>query len=291
MGRVATRASRLALIQAELARSALEAAHPGRSFALVEIKTRGDRLQQVSLEKVEGKGFFTDALERALKVGDAEIAAHSLKDLPVELPAGFTLSAVLPRGDPRDAIVSPHGGLASLPRGAVVGTDSSRRRAQLALLRPDLEFRPVRGNVPTRLAKLARGEYDALVLAVAGVERLGLGSAISECLDPLVCLPAPGQGAIALETLSGGEWEQVAAAVNDAETSAATRAERAFLSALGGGCRTPVGALARVEGGILHLSGVMVEDGRLARAEEEGIPDEPEALGRRAARRLLGVPT
>jgi hydroxymethylbilane synthase len=289
MGRIATRASRLALVQAELVRAALAAAYPSRSFELVEISTRGDRLQEVSLEKVEGKGFFTDALERALKAGRADVAAHSLKDLPTDLPRAFRVAAVLPRGDPRDAIVSPHGGLRALPEGAVVGTDSSRRRAQLAVLRPDLDFRPVRGNVPTRLAKLERGEYDALVLAVAGLERLDLEGVIAERLDPGICLPAPGQGAIALETLAGREWEELAATVDDPATSRPTRAERAFLSALGGGCQTPVGALARLEGETLRLSGVLVEAGRPIRVEEEGAASDPEAIGRRAAERLLAV--
>jgi hydroxymethylbilane synthase len=291
MGRIATRASRLALVQAELVRSALAGAYPSRRFQLVEVTTRGDRLQEVSLEKVEGKGFFTDALERALKSGRADIAAHSLKDLPTDLPDGFSVPAVLPRGDPRDAIVSPHGGLRSLPEGAVVGTDASRRRAQLSVVRPDLEFRPVRGNVPTRLGKLERGEYDALILAVAGLQRLGLDGVITEYLDPAICLPAPGQGAIALETLAGGEWEELAAAVDDRATSLPTRAERAFLSALGGGCQAPVGALAELEGDVLRLTGVLVEAGRPARVEEAAPAESPEAVGRRAAERLLGALT
>jgi hydroxymethylbilane synthase len=291
VGLIATRASRLALVQAELVRSALQSANPSLSFELLEIVTRGDKLAGVSLEKVEGKGFFTDALEKALDSGGAQIATHSLKDLPTELPERYTVAAVLPRGDPRDAVVSPHGGLDSLPEGAVVGTDSSRRRAQLAALRPDLRFRPVRGNVPTRLAKLERGDYDALVLAVAGLERLGLRGAIAECLEPEACLPAPGQGAIALETLAGGEWESVAAAVNDAGTWAATRAERAFLKGLGGGCQTPAGALARCDGGRLTLSAVVVDSGGLRRVEEDGPAADAEVIGARAAARVLQVRT
>lgn len=288
--RIATRRSRLALVQAEAVRRALAAAQPDLRLELLELTTEGDRLRDVSLEKVEGKGFFTAALEEALRDGRAQFAAHSLKDLPVEPAPGFAVAAVLARDDPRDALVSAAGGLAGLPAGARLGTDSARRRAQLLLARPDLEVLPVRGNVPTRLAKLDRGEFDALVLAAAGLNRLGLGGRVTEILEPEVCLPAPGQGAIAVQTLAEGEWRERAAAVEDVATALAVRAERAFLGALGGGCATPVGALAACAGGRLRLQGVLVTEGRARRVEVEGPAGAPEELGAHAARQLLGSP-
>jgi len=287
---IATRASALARCQAEAVRAAMASANPGLELALLEVSTRGDRLQEVSLEATEGTGFFTDAIEEALLDGRAGLGAHSLKDVPTAIGAQFVLAAVLPRADPRDVIVSPHGGLDALPEGAVVGTDSSRRREQLALVRPDLRFQSVRGNVPTRLAKLDAGGYDALVLAAAGLQRLGLGDRITEYLDPGVCLPAPGQGAIAVETLAGGEWEEAARRSTDAGAEAATRAERAFLAALGGGCETPVGALATQVGATLRLRGVVVEGGRADRVELDGAADEPERLGALAAGLIRGTP-
>ena len=284
---VATRGSALALHQAELVRRALTAAEPQLEVDVLEVSTRGDQLQDVPLESAEGVGFFTDAVEQALADGRAAFGAHSLKDVPTQLGDGFAIAAVLARADARDVIVSPHGGLDRLPEGAVVGTDASRRREQLALLRPDLRFRSVRGNVPTRLAKLDRGEYDALVLAAAGLDRLGLGERIAERLEPDRCLPAPGQGAIAIEVRAGSEWEVVAARADDRATSSAVRAERAFLAALGGGCDTPVGVLVTPAGGKLSLQGIVVEGGVAHRVELEGGPEDPERLGALAARLVL----
>ena len=283
---IATRGSALALHQAELVRRALAEAEPGLAVELLEVSTRGDELQDVPLESADGVGFFTDAVEGALLDGRAAFGAHSLKDVPTELGERFAIAAVLPRADARDAIVSPHGGLDALPEGAVVGTDATRRREQLSLLRPDLRFRSVRGNVPTRLAKLDRGDYDALVLAVAGLERLGLGERIAERLEPDRCLPAPGQGAIAVETLAGSEWAAIASRADDPDTSAAVRAERAFLAALGGGCDTPVGVLVTRAGERLLLRGVVVDDRQAVRVELEGTIGEPERLGRLAAGRV-----
>ncbi len=284
---IATRASRLARIQAEAVRLALAAVHSDLQLALLELETAGDQLHDISLEKVEGKGFFTDSLERALLAGTAQFAAHSLKDLPVEDSAAFQVAAVLPREDPRDVLVSRAGRLLELPMGARVGTDSSRRRAQILLVRPDLEVLPVRGNVPTRIAKLDRGEFSAIVLAAAGLHRLGLAAEVSEYLDPELCLPAPGQGAIAIQTLAEGEWRERALAVDDPGTSAAVRAERAFLAGLGGGCQAPVGALATIESDLLVLRGVLVEGGQARRITATGDPNDPEALGDGAARQLM----
>lgn len=286
---IATRASDLARFQAEAVRRAVTAANPGLELELVEVSTRGDQIQDVSLEAVEGIGFFTDAIEQALLDARAALGAHSLKDMPTALAAQFVIAAVIARDDPRDVIVSRHGGLDALPESAVVGTDSSRRREQLALLRPDLRFQSVRGNVPTRLAKLDRGDYDALVLAAAGLRRLGLEDRIAETLEPDRCLPAPGQGAIAVEALAGGEWVTVAGRATNAAIEAATRAERAFLAALGGGCEVPIGALASVDGTRLRLQGIVVEDGRAQRVEVEGEIEEPERLGATAARRVRGA--
>ena len=232
---------------------------------------------------MEGRGFFTDALEVALESGAAGFAVHSLKDLPVDIPPGLEVAAVLERGDARDALVSAHGRLADLPRGAVVGTDSSRRRAQIGLLRPDLRFEPLRGNVPTRLAKLDRGDYDAVVIAKAALDRLGLAERATEVLAESVCLPAPGQGAVALEVASGGEAALLARRVNHAATMAAVTAERAFLAELGGGCSAPIGAWATIEGGVLSLLGAVFEGGRLLRAAAEGDPQDAAGIGRRAA--------
>jgi hydroxymethylbilane synthase len=284
--RLATRASDLALAQAELARRALASISPDTRIDLVPVSTRGDQLQEVSLETVEGRGFFSDGLERALERGEAELAVHSLKDLPTEVPHPFAIAAVLAREDPRDVLVSAQGGLHELPVGARVGTDSARRRAQLALHRPDLEFVPVRGNVPTRLRKLDAGEFDALVLAAAGLLRLGLRDRLEHALDPALCLPAPGQGAIALEGMVGESWLEVARAVGDPVTEAAVTAERACLAALGGGCQTATGALAQVEGGDLLLSAMAVVDGRAHRVEVRGRTDDPTGCGREAARLL-----
>lgn len=287
--RLATRGSDLALAQAELARGALLAVHPDLAVELLEVHTRGDRLLDVSLEAVEGRGFFTDGLERALASGEAELAVHSLKDLPTEIPQAFSVAAVLPRADPRDVLVSRHGGFFDLPNGARVGTDSARRRTQLALHRPDLGFVPVRGNVPTRLRKLDAGEFDALVLAAAGLRRLGLDDRLGHPLDPGLCLPAPGQGAIALEAVAGTEWLEIARAATDADAEAAVTAERACLAALGGGCQTATGALGLIHGERLVLAAVVVQDGRAHRVEIEGAAADPAGCGALAARRLLSM--
>lgn len=287
MIRVATRGSALALAQAEEVRAALRLAHPTLEVTLLEVATTGDLLLEVSLESVEGKGFFSGSLERAISARRADLAAHSLKDLPIVLSPGFCIAAVLEREDPADVIASPHGGLARLPAGAVVGTDSARRRAQLAVARPDLVFVSIRGNVPTRLDKLDRGEVDAVVLAAAGLRRLGLDDRISERLDPAVCLPAPGQGAVAVEAQEGGEAESLAAAADHAPSRAAVTAERAFLGALGGGCSTPVGALAAVSGRRLTLLAATVEGGVRVEVEVAGEAGEAAAIGAEAAARMI----
>ncbi|MFO7172204.1 MAG: hydroxymethylbilane synthase [Bacillota bacterium] len=232
--RVATRGSLLALSQTRWVVARLEALHPGVRFAIEIYRTQGDRTQAagIPLSQVGGKGLFTKELEEALLDGRADLAVHSLKDMPTELPPGLTLGCIPEREDPRDVVITRDGTpLAGLPPGAVVGTSSLRRLAQLRRLRPDLEYRPVRGNVDTRLRKLAEGQYDALVMAAAGLHRAGFAGRITEYLDPGVVLPAVGQGALALEIRAGDEeMARLLAPLHHLPTALAVRAERAFMA-------------------------------------------------------------
>jgi hydroxymethylbilane synthase len=288
--RIATRRSRLALWQAEHVKSRLEALRPGLQVELVALSTRGDELLDVSLAKVGGKGLFVKELEIALLEDRADIAVHSMKDVPAELPPGFALAAILAREDPRDALVSnTHARLENLPSGAVVGTSSLRRQAQIAARFPALEIRPLRGNVDTRLTKLDRGDYAAIVLAAAGLKRLGLEARIRSCLSIEESLPAAGQAALGIECLSARRdvlelmWQ-----LEDPATAACVRAERAVNRALGGSCTIPLGAYARAENATLYLQALVasVDGKRFARAEGEGHPEHPEALGLRIAELL-----
>ncbi len=290
--RIATRRSRLALWQAEFVKSRLEAQHPGLRVALVALSTRGDELLDASLAKVGGKGLFVKELETALAEGRAEIAVHSMKDVPAELPAGYALAAILAREDPRDAFVSvAHENLAALPAGAVVGTSSLRRQAQIAARHPALEIRPLRGNLDTRLAKLDRGEYAAIVLAAAGLTRLGLAGRIRSHLSVEESLPAAGQAALGIECLAArADLMQLLQPLQDADCSACVRAERAVNLSLGGSCTIPLGAFAEVTGRTLRLRALVASpDGRrIARAEGTGDASDPEALGLRVAEALRG---
>jgi hydroxymethylbilane synthase len=288
--RIATRRSRLALWQAEHVKARLEALQPALRVELVALSTRGDELLEVSLAKVGGKGLFVKELELALAEDRADIAVHSMKDVPAELPPGFVLAAVLAREDPRDAFVSPgHANLAALPAGAVVGTSSLRRQAQIAARHPALEIRPLRGNVDTRLAKLDRGDYAAIVLAVAGLKRLGLASRIRATLSVEESLPAAGQAALGIECL--GERDDLLnllEALEDVQASACVRAERQVNLALGGSCTIPLGAYAEISGGTgdtIRLRALVASpDGRrTVRAEGEAGMHEAEALGLRVA--------
>ena len=287
---IATRRSRLALWQAEHVKARLEALHAGLEVVLLPLSTRGDELLDVRLDKVGGKGLFVKELEQALADGRADLAVHSMKDVPAGLPAGFCLAAILAREDARDALVSGrYASLAELPRGARVGTSSLRRAAQIAARRPDLELATLRGNVETRLAKLERGEYDAIVLAAAGLKRLGLAARIRGYLSVQECLPAPGQAALGIECLAAhAEVGARVAALADAETSACVRAERAVSLALGGSCTVPLGAYAEADGGGLRLRALVASpDGaRMARADCRGPAADAEALGARAAEAL-----
>lgn len=289
--RIATRKSPLALWQTEHVAGRLRAAHPGLEVALVPLSTRGDEILDRSLADLGGKGLFLKELELAMQRGEADIAVHSLKDVPMELEPGFALGAVLARADHADALVSnKFARLQDLPAGARVGTSSLRRQSQVRALRPDLELLDLRGNVNTRLAKLDEGHYDAIVLACAGLARLGFESRIAMRLDAPDWLPAPAQGAIAIECREGdAETLALCAALDDAQTRTCTRAERAMNLALHGSCHVPVAALARLDGDKLLLQGLVgsASDGTLVRAEATGAASDPEALGTAVARALL----
>jgi len=292
--RIASRGSELALWQSRAVQAALRAADPALSVEIDVIKTTGDVIQDVPLAKIGDKGLFTKELDTALLAGAADLAVHSLKDVPTRLPDGLVLAAVTERADPRDVLLLPPGAsgdLHSLPPGARVGTSSLRRRAQLQALRPDLSVLDLRGNLNTRLAKLDRGDYDAIVLAAAGVLRLGWSDRIAAYLDAPAWLPAVGQGALAI--VARGDRTDVVERLrllHDPRAAACTRAERALLRALEGGCQVPIGALGRVvEGDRLVLQGLVAEldGGRILRVEESGPVAEADAIGRRAADALL----
>jgi hydroxymethylbilane synthase len=280
---IASRESRLALWQAEHVRAALAGLYPAARVEILGMTTQGDRILDVTLAKIGGKGLFVKELEVALAEGRADIAVHSAKDVPMDLAEGFRLAAILPREDPRDAFVSNHHArIDDLPAGAVIGTSSLRREAQLRARFPGLDIRPLRGNLDTRLAKLDRGDYDAIVLAVAGLTRLGLAGRIRGMLDPTESLPAAGQGALAIECRA--DRQDVAALLaplNDPSTSACVRAERTVSRSLAGSCQLPLAAFAVVEGDALWLRGLVASpDGKqIARGEVRAPVAEPERAG------------
>ncbi len=282
---IASRGSQLALWQANWVKGQLAAL--GHESRIEIIKTTGDKITDVPLAKVGTKGLFTKEIEEALLDGRADLAVHSLKDLPTELPAGLVLAAVPPREDPRDAIVGRR--LADLPAGAKVGTSSLRRSAQLKKLRPDLVIESVRGNLDTRLRKLDEGQYDAIVLAAAGLRRLGWGDRIAETLGSDVMCSAVGQGALAIETREAGAGYDAVRALDDPATHSAVLAERGVLGSLGGGCQVPIGAHARISDGRLFLLGVVAapDGSELIRAEADGPVVDAEPLGRALGALLL----
>lgn len=289
---IATRESRLALWQARHVQSLLQALYPAAEVSLLGMTTRGDQILDRTLSKVGGKGLFVKELETALLDGRADLAVHSLKDVPVLLDPAFELAAILPRENPADAFVSPqwsHPG--ELPAGAVVGTSSLRREAQLRALWPHLKIQPLRGNLDTRLAKLDRGEYDAIVLAAAGLSRLGLQDRIRCVLDPAALLPAAGQGALGIEIVAGRpELKAWLAPLICTQATACTLAERQVSRVLGGSCSVPLAAHAQlIEPGQLLLEARLgLPDGtRLLTAQSRGPVAEPEILGDHVARVLL----
>ena len=288
--RLASRASKLALAQT---REVVEGLAP-RPCRIEALSTRGDEVQDRSLAEIGGKGLFVKALEAALVDGRADAAVHSAKDMESDFAEGTAIAAFLEREDRRDALVGPHGAVEALPEGAVVGTSSVRRTAMLRSLRPDLEVRMLRGNVDSRLRQLSEGRFDAIVLAVAGVKRLGVEAEMHP-LDEVVMLPAAGQGAIAVQALEpegGGRRQAVMEALRALDhgpTSMELRAERACVAALDGTCRTPIGASARFDGGLKLKAALYSHDGGkafFAEGEADGL--DPEELGRRLARDLLG---
>ncbi|MCA1799395.1 MAG: hydroxymethylbilane synthase [Xanthomonadaceae bacterium] len=289
--RIATRRSPLALWQAEFVAAALRVARPELIVEIVPMSTEGDEILDRSLAAVGGKGLFTKELERAMLDGRAELAVHSLKDVPAALPEGMLLVAVFDPADPRDAFVSnDHATLDALPDGARVGSSSLRRQAQLQHRYPALRFEMLRGNVQSRLRRLDEGAYDAIILAVAGLERLGLGERVREAIDPAICVPAIGQGVLAVECRADDDrTRQALAALEHAPTRARITAERTVNARLQGSCHAPIAAYAVVHEGVLSLVARVGEpDGsRLLEARAEGRADAPEAVGLRVADDLL----
>jgi len=289
--RVATRGSLLALTQTGWLVDRLREANPGTEFELITFKTVGDKVLDVALSQIGGKGLFTKELEDALLAGEADIAVHSLKDMPTEQPEGLVLACTPPREDPRDVVITPDGTkFMDLAPGTKVGTSSLRRLAQLRAVRPDLEYVSIRGNVDTRLRKLMEGQVGALIMAAAGFHRTGLAGRITEYLNPESCLPAPGQGALAVEIRSAdAAIGEMVAKVHDAATATAVTAERALLGRLQGGCQVPIGAYAKVADGRIHLEGLIAStDGaRVIRHSAVGAESEAQALGEDLALWLL----
>ena len=287
---IASRESRLALWQSEHVRARLCEIYPACQVEILGMTTRGDQILDRTLSKVGGKGLFVKELEVAIAEGRADLAVHSLKDVPMELPAGFALTAILQREDPRDAFVSnDYASLEVLPAGAIVGTSSLRRQALIAARFPHLRIQPLRGNLDTRLAKLDRGEYAAIILAAAGLKRLGLPERIRTEISVEQSLPAPGQGAMAIEIHSArSDLADLLAPLNHAASAQAVHAERAVSRAFGGSCQIPLAAFATVDGAQMHLRAmVATPDGlRVARAEATGPVDAPELLGQRVAELL-----
>lgn len=280
---IASRESRLAMWQAVHVQGRLAALYPQSQVDILGMTTRGDQILDRPLAEIGGKGLFIKELEVAMQEGRADLAVHSMKDVPMVMPEGFVLAAISARENPRDAFVSNrHASLDALPAGAIVGTSSLRREAILRARYPQLEIRSLRGNLDTRLRKLDAGEYDAIILAAAGLIRLGLESRIRAVLTPEQSLPAPGQGALGIEVLAAAPAAAaLVAPLNDPETAACVRAERAFSRALGGSCQVPLGGYAIIEGGQLWLRGfIATPDGcEMVGAELRGDPADDEKIG------------
>lgn len=289
---IASRESRLALWQAEHVQARLSTLHPGVEVVILGMTTQGDQILDRPLAQIGGKGLFIKELEVAMQAGRADLAVHSMKDVPMEMPEGFLLPVISARENPRDAFVSNrYASLDELPAGAVVGTSSLRREAILRARYPQLQVRSLRGNLDTRLKKLDDGQYDAIILAAAGLIRLGLRERIQAVLTPEQSLPAPGQGALGIEVLAGrADVLAWVAPLNDAQTAHCVKAERAFSRALGGSCQVPLGGYAILEHDRLWLRGfVATPDGQqMVSGEIRGNPADDEALGRQLAEELRG---
>ena len=296
---IGTRASKLALWQAEWVKSHLERMNPGLEVELNKIKTTGDKILDVPLAKVGGKGLFVKEIEEALLRGEADLAVHSMKDVPTEFPQGLHLAVICEREDPRDAFIAPLEGpkfkvqrFRELPEGANLGTSSLRRSSQLLSIRPDLKIVQLRGNLETRFRKLDEGQFDAMILAAAGVKRLGWEQRITEIIDPAVSLPAIGQGAIGIECRTeDGFINSLIAPLSHKETSICVRAERALLKRLQGGCQVPIAAHAVIKDGRLVMDGLVgsVTGDRIIKEHLEGNIEDAETIGITLGEKLLSM--
>ncbi|MDI6744622.1 MAG: hydroxymethylbilane synthase [Thermodesulfovibrionales bacterium] len=294
---IGTRGSRLALWQAEWVKSELLKLNPDLIIELNKIKTTGDKILDVPLAKVGGKGLFVKEIEEALLRGEADLAVHSMKDVPTDFPKGLYLAVICKREDPRDAFISQVQSskfkvqsFRELPKGATVGTSSLRRSCQLLSIRPDLKIEQLRGNLDTRLRKLDEGQFDAIILAAAGVKRLGWAERITEMLEPDISLPAIGQGAIGIECRADDEFiNKLISPLNHPETSVCVRAERACLKKLEGGCQVPIAAYATLNSDKLSMNGLVgsISGDRIIKSHVEGDPEDAESLGLKLAEALL----
>ena len=288
---IGTRKSLLALWQSNYIKDCLEKKYPDCEVRLQKIVTKGDKILDVPLSKIGGKGLFTKEIETALLDGEADLAVHSLKDMPTKLPDGLCLTAITERAVVGDAFVSnKYNSFAEMPAGAILGTSSLRRKAQLLARRPDLDIRDLRGNVDTRLRKLDEGQYDAVILAAAGLTRLGYGDRIRETLPSDFCIPAVGQGALAIECrMDNTEVRSMLEFLNHSETKSCTDAERAFLGLVEGGCQVPIGVHADIESDVMHITAIIASlDGTtLIRDEIDGNPADAVMLGKTLGTRML----
>ncbi len=289
--RIGTRASALALWQAEWVKSELEKKYPGMTVSLTKIKTTGDKILDVPLAQVGGKGLFVKEIEEAMLANEIDIAVHSMKDVPTLFPDGLHLSCITKREDARDALLTRNNmKFKDLPQGATIGTSSLRRQAQLMSVRPDFKIQQLRGNVDTRLRKLKEGQFDAIILAAAGVRRLGLAENVSEYLDPAISLPAIGQGALGIECrVDDRELNDLIAFFNHQDTRTCVTGERALLRRLEGGCQVPIACYGQMMNGKLHLIGLVgsVDGKRIIKDTIEGEADKAEKLGVTLAEKLL----
>ncbi|HOQ08808.1 MAG TPA: hydroxymethylbilane synthase [Syntrophomonadaceae bacterium] len=289
--KLGTRGSKLALWQAQAVTERLKEYHPDLQIEVVIIKTAGDKILDVALSRIGDKGLFTKELEKALLDGTIDLAVHSLKDLPSQLGEGLKLAAVMPRENPGDVLISRSGlHLSDLPAGSVIGTSSLRRTAQLKAVRPDLQVIDIRGNVETRIKKMQEQQLDGIILAYAGVKRLGLEHWITQVLPYDIMLPATGQGTIAIETRDHDEkMDSILETVNDRKTFAEIQAERAFLGRLEGGCQVPMACLAECREGVIHMQGLVssLDGSRVIRDSITGSSHEPEQIGLNLAERIL----
>jgi hydroxymethylbilane synthase len=287
--RVGTRGSRMALAQTGMVADLLRAAWPGLAIEIIEVQTAGDRDQETPLQ--EGRGWFTSALQDSLLAGTIDIAVHSYKDLPTARPPGLSIAAVPLRGDPRDALISRGGRtLKGLAPGSVVGTSSPRREAQVLAIRPDLEVRPIRGNVDTRISKVEAGEFDAIVVAMAGLARLGAEARVTEVFGLYDMIPAPAQGALAVECRSADtRVREIVAGIDDPSLRQLVTAERSFLATLEAGCSFPAAAYAEHFGSTLKLHALVAPGGRIFRSKMAGSAETAAGLGRQLAQELMAL--